>query len=399
MSFSTASWDVVRAPGDRRLYVYRHAQLTVRSLLSRQKRWHDALASADALIQLATDAGDQLLRQMALLTKAELLQDVGNTREAMETLDIVVDTLAQQPPQLYAQYERILACALAGEGDRRYRHPALRACPPRLRGDPQHPGPRRALPPLERDDDAPGREWDEPRAPVCVPLRSNGTAVARNVVQTVAALLRHHSRPELVARELVHLLSDTDCVVAARASSTGSDGLPQRPRRCGNRLSPTRTGSSADLSVGVARDRAVDVDLKVRPDIESQATVNGVTAAADDDCRTWSGRAPSAKSASASGPSTTIPPTPSHAVVGGHMRELMADAKRIGRHQRQRPHHRRKRHRQGDPRPRHPRLLRPRRTSRSSPSTAPPSRATCSRASCSATAAAPSPAPTATTPA
>ena len=106
------------SPGDRRLYVYRHAQLTVTHLLSRQKRWHDALASADSLIQLATDAGDHLLRQLALLTKTELLQDVGNTREAMETLDIVVDTLAQQPPQLYAQYERILACALAGEGDR-----------------------------------------------------------------------------------------------------------------------------------------------------------------------------------------------------------------------------------------------------------------------------------------
>ncbi|MEO8257371.1 MAG: hypothetical protein ABI868_08510 [Acidobacteriota bacterium] len=33
----------------------------------------------------------------------------------MQTLKIVVDTLAQQPPQLYAQYERILACALASD--------------------------------------------------------------------------------------------------------------------------------------------------------------------------------------------------------------------------------------------------------------------------------------------
>ena len=298
----------------------------VTQLLARQRRWNDALASADSLIQLAGDAGDHLLRQIALLTKAELLQEVGNTREAMETLDIVVDTLAQQPPDLYAHYERILACALAGEGDR----------------DTATLHFERARRVYEGIRSAPGlvelsRRWNEtttrhgengtagaagPR-----PVASNGTAAARNVLQTVAALLRHHSRPELVARELVHLLGDTDCVVAARASSTGSDGPPHILADAGT------ADAHADwierrLSIGVARDRAVDVELKVRPDIESQATVNGVRLLLTTLQDLERARAEREERLSL-WPADDDPAAPGHAVVSGHMRELMADAKRV----------------------------------------------------------------------
>ncbi len=85
------------------------------------------------------------------------------------------------------------------------------------------------------------------------------------------------------------------------------------------------------------------------------------------------------------------------AVVTGQMRELMSFARKVARTNVSRPDHRRERHRQGDPRPRHSTTTPPAPTSRSFPSTARPSRASCSKASCSATAAARSPAPTATT--
>ena len=108
----------VRTPDDRVQYARRYAQLTRTQLLARQMRLPEALASAESLMQLAEQAGDHLLQQVALLTKAELLQQAGNVPEAMETLAIVVRTLPQQPPDLYAQYERILACALLDAGDR-----------------------------------------------------------------------------------------------------------------------------------------------------------------------------------------------------------------------------------------------------------------------------------------
>ncbi len=275
---------------------------------------------------MPTDAGDQLLRQLALLTKTELLQDVGNTREAMETLDIVVDTLAQQPPQLYAEYERILACALASEGDR---HTAT-----------QHF--ERARRVYEGIRSTPGlvelsRRWNETttrhgengttRAAGPRPVASNGTAVGRNVVQTVAALLRHHSRPELVAREIVQLLSDTDSVVAARASSTGSDGLPHILADAGT-TEPHADWIERRLSIGVARDRSVDVDLKVRPDIESQATVNGVRLLLTTLQDLERARAEREKRLSL-WPADDDPAALGHAVVSGHMRKLMADATRV----------------------------------------------------------------------
>jgi DNA-binding NtrC family response regulator len=316
----------VRLPDDRRLYVYRHAQLTATQLFARQRRWTDALASADLLIQLAGDTGDHFLRQVALLTKAELQQEVGETHAAMETLDIVVDTLAQQPPNLYAHYERILACALNAEGDRDTA--ALHF--------------ERARRVYEGTHSAPGlvelsRRWNEttmghgekgktgsagPR-----PVASNGTAAARNVLQTVAALLRHHSRPELVARELVHLLGDTACVGAARAVSTGTGGSPQILAAAGT------ADAHADwierrLSVGFGRDRVVDIELKVRPDIESQATVNSVRLLLTTLQDLERARAEREERLSL-WPADDDPAAPGAAVVSGHMRDLMANATRI----------------------------------------------------------------------
>ena len=53
---------------------------------------------------------------MAQLTKAELLQQANRIPESLALLESLVDNLASQPPDLYAQYERILACGLALTG-------------------------------------------------------------------------------------------------------------------------------------------------------------------------------------------------------------------------------------------------------------------------------------------
>jgi DNA-binding NtrC family response regulator/tetratricopeptide (TPR) repeat protein len=328
----------VRAPDDHRLYVYRHAQLTRTQLLAHQMRWGDALISAGSLVELASDAGDHLLGQIALLTKAELLQQAGDVREAMRTLDVVVETLAQQPPDLYGQYERILACALASDGDRDTGTMHL----------------ERARRVYQSIRSAPGlvelsRRWDETTkqrgnvAPpdAAQPITHDGTAAARNVLQTVAAMLRHHGRSELIARELVHLLGETECVVDARALSIGADGQaeilaagpgPDRGADAGTRLQPGRRvgdpGTRRRLSIGFARERAVEVELNVRPEIESQATVNAVrrlVATVQDLERARAER----EERISLWPADDDPAELGHAVVRGQMRELMADARRI----------------------------------------------------------------------
>jgi DNA-binding NtrC family response regulator len=317
----------VRAPNEQRLYVYRHAQLTRTQLLAHQLRWDDALVSAGSLVELAGDAGDHLLRQIALLTKAELLQQVGDVREAMKTLDVVVETLAQQPPDLYGHYERILACALACGGDCDTGSLHLE----RARRVYQSIGNAPGLVELSRRwDDSTGHRGHAAPPDTSQQIAPHGTAAARDVLQTVAALLRHHGRPELVARELVHLLGETGCVVDARALSIGADGQAEVLAAAGT---PDRgrvgdPGIHRRLSIGFARERAVEVELHVRPEIESEATVNGIRlllATLQDLERARAER----EERLGLWPADDDPAELGHAVVRGQMRELMSDARRI----------------------------------------------------------------------
>src|SRR5207244_575649 len=103
-------------PKDRARYVYRHTLMTKTSLLSRRGMWVDALASANQAIALAAMRGDHLLNSMATLAKAELLQRTGDVQAALTTFDAIVPDLVMQPPNLYAEYERILGATLAEAG-------------------------------------------------------------------------------------------------------------------------------------------------------------------------------------------------------------------------------------------------------------------------------------------
>jgi DNA-binding NtrC family response regulator/tetratricopeptide (TPR) repeat protein len=315
----------VRAPGDHRLYVYRHARLTHTQLLAHQQRWAEAMVSAESLVKLAGDAGDHWLEQVALLTKAELLQQAGQVREAMNTLDVVVDTLAQQSPDLFGHYERILACAIAGETGALHLERARRV----YEGIRNAPGlvelSRRWTATTMRHDDVAPSDHSRPITP-------SRTIAARNVLQTVAGLLRHHSRPELVARELVHLLGETDCIVDAQALSTGADGraevLASARSATDRRIDASAEWIGRRLRIGFARERAVEVELKVRSEIESQATVNAVRlllATLHDLERARAER----EERIGLWPADDDPGELGHAVVRGQMRELMSDARRI----------------------------------------------------------------------
>src|SRR5205814_7147276 len=101
----------VRTDSDRRLYTYRHAQLTRVRLLMRQHRWADALSASESLRRVAMDAGDHLLSSFIDIIKAELLAAMQLSAEFVSTLD---DWLTQltRPLSQVAEYERVLACGL-----------------------------------------------------------------------------------------------------------------------------------------------------------------------------------------------------------------------------------------------------------------------------------------------
>ena len=80
----------------------------------------------------------------------------------------------------------------------------------------------------------------------------------------------HARRPELLARELIHLLDQTACAEwAAAVSGTDSDDR-ELLAACGDPL-PTAPPDQAPkrIPVGVARERQVELLLAPKPDIDA----------------------------------------------------------------------------------------------------------------------------------
>jgi DNA-binding NtrC family response regulator len=210
------------------------------------------------------------------VTKSELLDQLRRIDESSALLLDIADQLHASPPDVHAQYERALACALARSGD--------------LAGGRLHF--ERATRIYEGLHSAPGllelsRAWEDAveaatRAPggaESIELTPGTVArTAGNLLQNVAALLMHAGRPELVARDVVAILADTGSVDNACALTRAEDGsteilaAPQHPTS----LPALSTNTERTLAIGSARSRAVEVRIRPRSDIESIATVNAI---------------------------------------------------------------------------------------------------------------------------
>ena len=105
--------DRIRGPRQGRgRYAYRHALLIRANALARRGLPDEALAQLETAIALADASVDSLLLHLAVLTKAEVLVSTDRLSEALEAVQSVAATVACQPPDVHALYERVLACAL-----------------------------------------------------------------------------------------------------------------------------------------------------------------------------------------------------------------------------------------------------------------------------------------------
>ena len=114
---------------DRFLYGRRYLSLTRSQVLGRRGDYRKALSQIDDTLSVARESQDKLLARVALLTKSQLLQESRNVPDALKLLDgFIAGNLAGQSPEIYAQYETILACSLASTGldERRIRAPGSR---------------------------------------------------------------------------------------------------------------------------------------------------------------------------------------------------------------------------------------------------------------------------------
>ena len=284
-------------------YPQRHTVPTRSLILARRGDLAGALEAIESGIESAEASGDQLLRKLALLTKAELLDEAGAASELATILDGAIVDLNSYP-DLHAHYERVLACALAADGDsyaarthfdrakRIYDSlghvPGLLELNRRWDRATTHFADRAALAP-----DAPAPHTEDP------------SARARIAVQTAAALTLHAGRPELLAREIVELLAATGCVRGAAVVARDADGLVETLAAFGDPLAVDGPPDAVKrIAVGIARERTIELLTAHGAGVDAVATLNAVTLLLAPST-TSNARAPSAKNASPSGRSTT----------------------------------------------------------------------------------------------
>src|SRR5436190_2538729 len=311
----------IRTEEDRIMYGHRYAALTRTQLLASQGRIHEAVVMNELVLELATRGGDSLLEKRSQLTKAELLQQVGRIPASMATLEAVVPGLLGESPELFAQCEQVLACALVSEGDTRAGSHHYERASRIYRSVRSAPGL------IELD-----RRWNEAlsanqklRPEVAEDPHVNA---GRRALQGIAAVMAHAGRPELIAQELLNVLATTGCVHAARATSRRADEAEDIIASVGDALGVGEPQGERRFSIGLEHDRTIQLVVRPREDIESAASINALTLLLvsvrelerarlerDERATLW--------------PVEDLPTGGDNSVISGHMRELMTFARRI----------------------------------------------------------------------
>jgi DNA-binding NtrC family response regulator/tetratricopeptide (TPR) repeat protein len=262
----------IQSEDDRTLYGYRYAALTRAQLLASQGRNDEALAKITSVSTLATQTGDALLLSKAELTRAALLLRVGRISESLGALEAVGPELVGESPEIYAHTEQVLACALVME---------RRA----VRGQVHHD---RALRIYRSISNVTGelelqRSWAESIAAVdrqsvgvhrteIAPSDENGSQVLHGIATAVA----HGRHPDLIARELVDILSITGCVQSVRAVSRTSAEIEKTLSSAVDGIGQSAHGPEQRLAVGFENGQTIDLVFEPKTDTESVASLKAV---------------------------------------------------------------------------------------------------------------------------
>jgi DNA-binding NtrC family response regulator len=286
-------------------------------LLARQYQWVDSLTCVDELLAIGKKANDEHVLATATLFKIEVLSQLDNAMSARPLIEAVVPSVAHGTPEVFALYERALACLMVGTGDSeagiRHRDRAGRI----IRGLQNVPAE------IELS-----RSWESARSLAAskpltaVPPNRQGA----NVLQGIAALMMYAGRPELLAPELVAVLEHTGVASSAHAVARADAGREEMLASFGEM--PADADNVRVFPLGTARNRTIEVRVHALPDFESLATLNGVTmllgtirdlelakAEREERLTLW--------------PSEELPLDNQDAIITGHMRELMAFARKV----------------------------------------------------------------------
>jgi DNA-binding NtrC family response regulator len=248
--------------------------------------------------------------------------------DAIKLLESFPMGFASQSPDIYAQYEMILACLLASVGliseGQAHRDRAERI----YQGLSHAPG----LMELARCWENAFKNHHTQQIVDCISVSKPAKVITPGAIaQSIAGLLLLADRPELLARGIIDLLDVTEAVKQAAATvGNGQDdyevlvtaGPPADSKGTYLKL-PRR------LEIGRFHDRRVDVWVSPKDDIESIATLNAITLLLSTIHEIERGRAEREERLTL-WPIEEVPiQNVGQAVINGRMRETMDLAKRV----------------------------------------------------------------------
>jgi len=309
----------IRDDADKLLFAHRYAALTRTQLLARQNRVAEALVQADVVQGLSQRADDKLLSRMVSLVKAELTLRANRFDESIAALRDVLLGGDGNAPDVYAQAEGIMACGLATAGK------FSEAVEHYSRAERIYAGlqSEQGLIDLRR-------LW---AFHTNQPESSSAAATGQNVsggspLHSIAMILTHADRSEIVTTELVELLRKSKCVENCVAIKRGIDGTDSVLSRFGESVA---SGSDAFERRFVVTDldgSSCDLVMRVRSQVDSLATVGAVERVLRSVHALNQARAERERRATL-WPVDDLPLDGERAVIAGHMRELMEFARKV----------------------------------------------------------------------
>ena len=244
-------------------FIYRHSLLT-RVLLELKLRRSDGLSTVDRAIDIAGKTNDEWLLGRALLLKGELTCHMFGARHSIPFLQNVGATLTSQPLEVYALYETTLGVA-------------SNLGPTTTRSDTHFRRVRRLYDALGQKSGVLELDQCHEADTLQQPTDSRETqksvqhALVDETIQTVAALALYADRPELLAREVVHLFEKCGSIKSAVVIESDATGKETTTFRMGDQIEHQRADR---IEISITETKTIHVMCSPVDEVESVATIN-----------------------------------------------------------------------------------------------------------------------------
>lgn len=262
----------IKCDEDKRLFAHRYAAMARALLLRRQGQFDRAFVQIEDVLALTRVTGDTHLKKQAQLTKADLLRQLGRLDEFRIAIDETLRDADSQSPEMFADYERIIAAACVSEARTHsaalHHQRAVRICK------------AIANVPIEMDVQ---RSWNEHdvdninKTQAATVFEDDTAEMTTSALQSIWSLLANASYPEVLGRELFALLKVSGTVHQMKVYLRGAADEITPIEFFESEESNLRLEQERVFVIGRTNQGTVELLLRAKSKADSIATINAVS--------------------------------------------------------------------------------------------------------------------------